>query len=62
MQTSLFFAQFQLAGGYCQFVMAARFRYFVRMHIPTIMPRLKGFRFPREITAYAVLVYTIALR
>lgn len=27
------------------------------MHIPTIMPRLKGFRSPREIIAYAVWAY-----
>jgi putative transposase len=27
------------------------------MKIPTSMPRLKGFRYPREIIAYAVLVY-----
>ncbi|WP_255733585.1 IS6 family transposase [Ruegeria sp. Ofav3-42] len=27
------------------------------MNIPTIMPRLKGFRFPREIIAYAVWAY-----
>jgi putative transposase len=27
------------------------------MKIPTSMPRLKGFRFPREIIAYAVWAY-----
>ncbi len=27
------------------------------MSIPTIMPRLKGFRYPREIIAYAVWAY-----
>ncbi len=27
------------------------------MTIPTSLPRLKGFRFPREIIAYAVWVY-----
>jgi len=27
------------------------------MNMPTIMPRLKGFRFPREIIAYAVWAY-----
>lgn len=27
------------------------------MKIPTEMPRLKGFRFPREIVAYAVWTY-----
>ncbi|MEP2757705.1 MAG: IS6 family transposase, partial [Hyphomicrobiales bacterium] len=27
------------------------------MNIPTHMPRLKGFRFPREIVGYAVWVY-----
>lgn len=28
-----------------------------RMKIPTTMPRLKGFRHPREIIAYAVWAY-----
>ena len=27
------------------------------MKLPTSMPRLKGFRFPREIVAYAVWAY-----
>jgi len=27
------------------------------MNIPTHMPRLKGFRYPREIIAYAVWAY-----
>ena len=27
------------------------------MNIPTQMPRLKGFRYPREIIAYAVWAY-----
>jgi len=27
------------------------------MNIPSSMPRLKGYRFPREIVAYAVWVY-----
>ena len=27
------------------------------MNIPSDMPRLKGFRFPREIIAYAVWTY-----
>ena len=27
------------------------------MNIPTNMPRLKGFRYPREIIAYAVWAY-----
>ncbi|MCX8955707.1 IS6 family transposase, partial [Ruegeria sp. NA] len=27
------------------------------MNIPTKMPRLKGFRYPREIIAYAVWAY-----
>jgi len=29
----------------------------VTMKIPSEMPRLKGFRFPREIIAYAVWAY-----
>ena len=27
------------------------------MQIPSLMPRLKGFRFPREVIAYAVWAY-----
>ena len=27
------------------------------MNIPTDMPRLKGFRYPREVIAYAVRAY-----
>jgi len=27
------------------------------MKIPTLMPRLKGFRYPREVIAYAVWAY-----
>ncbi len=43
--------------GYCQVVPTWRSREVALMHIPTTMSRLKGFRFPREIIAYAVWVY-----
>ena len=32
------------------------------MKLPSSFPRLKGFRFPREIVAYAVWVYQYSLR
>ncbi|GLT12602.1 hypothetical protein GCM10007928_48350 [Sulfitobacter porphyrae] len=37
-----------------QLVDPAEFLWLVAMKIPVEMPRLKGFRFPREIIAYAV--------
>jgi len=39
----------------CQFADPAEFVWLVAMKIPAVMPRLKGFLFPREIIAYAVL-------
>ena len=43
-----------LAEGYCQVVFAVSDGYGCGMKIPVSMPRLKGFRFPREIICYAV--------
>lgn len=42
---------------YCQVVHRPRSGYHPSMNIPTNMPRLKGFRYPREIIAYAVWAY-----
>jgi putative transposase len=45
------------AEGYCQVVLAFCVRYARWMHTPCQMPCLKGFRFTREITAYAMWAY-----
>ena len=48
---------FREAGGDCQVVHDVAFVEAVRMKTSPTMPRLKGFRFPREIISYAVWAY-----
>jgi len=47
----------EASEGYCQVVCRGGFGYRRFMNIPNNMPRLKGFRYPREIIAYAVWAY-----
>ena len=42
---------------YCQVVDQSRRVYCLFMNIPSSLPRLKGFRYPREMISYAVWAY-----
>lgn len=51
------FNPFSEEGWHCQVVWPLHFGYQGAMKLPSNFPRLKGFRFPREIVAYAVWIY-----
>ena len=44
-------------AGYCQVDDQNRRRYCLLMNIPSSLPRLKGYRHPREVISYAVWAY-----
>lgn len=44
-------------AGDCQVVLGRSLGEITWMTMPSTVPRLKGFRFPREIVAYAVWIY-----